>query len=278
MDELKSRIENKCISLIIDESPDIKKRPTINYLISYFDDITKEKNIVQIDVAYPGQINSTIILSGASSALSLIDKSSSDVIPAGSDSAAYMKKSVRDANELCNQKIYHLSDVSHLINNAVDAATETDGFVDLRRFVMSTGSTTNRSYSISNLLANLSEEHGFRGQLPKKVVEHRWWAFLLAAKGIKLLWDMIMSFLISDPVNQSSPFNDIKDIYDTLAKRNLLFIKLCFYIEKVEPIESLQKKFWKPKLLSVIPSTNYFKDWTHVLISNMILEQKLQPN
>ena len=89
---IKNIVSRRKISLIINESPDILGRKTVNTLISFYNERKKEKTVLLIDCAVSDLINAGKIKNISENALMKTDKKWNDVITISTYSASYMKK------------------------------------------------------------------------------------------------------------------------------------------------------------------------------------------
>jgi hypothetical protein len=97
---IKSKIGNKKLSLIIDESPDMKGRPVLNILISFFDSEINYKRVLLIKTIIIVNTKSATILTTLLEVLEEFGLTFDNILAICSDSAEYMRKLVSDIK--CN--------------------------------------------------------------------------------------------------------------------------------------------------------------------------------
>ena len=191
-------MDGKKFSLIVDESPDLMGRPTVNILAAYFDEKDQDKKVLLLDVSYVSKANSASIMNVISSTLSKYDRTFDDVLAIASDSAQYMVKLVGDIMQSINRKLYHIKDIAHLIHIAVDKATNIQEMQDLRNIIIKTGAMFQHSAKQLDEFYKVVQENGGEAIKPIKVVEHRWFSLLSAAKVIKTIWPYLVEFYTSE--------------------------------------------------------------------------------
>ena len=139
VEEIKSQIQGKKITIIVDESPDLLGRPTVNVFASYSNEKDQNKKVFLIDMSFVRNLKSTSIMEIICDFLHNYGKTFNDVLVLASDSAQNMVKLVQDINESGTKSIFHIKDIAHLIHVAVDKAVNIDELKDLRDIIIKTG-------------------------------------------------------------------------------------------------------------------------------------------
>lgn len=93
------------------------------------------------------------------------------------------------------------------------------------------------------------EEHGSKAIKPLKVVEHRWFSIFMAAKVIKELWPYLVEFFTNISV-KSKKAETLRHLFGDNNKQSILFFKINYLVNKLEPIQKIQKKFETNSALS----------------------------
>ncbi len=124
---IKSNIEDQKISLIVDESPDLLDRKTVNTLISFFNKKENAKKVLLVDVSFLKSVNYITIKNNILKVLPIIGKEMKDVLCISSDSAPYMKKAVQELAAI-HDNIFQVNDVAHLIHNCVNEGLKLSDF------------------------------------------------------------------------------------------------------------------------------------------------------
>lgn len=125
---IKYKIENKKLSLIIDESPDMKGRPALNVLVSFFDSEINDKRILLIKTTIIENTKSATILTNLLGVLEEFGLTFANILAICSDSAEHMKKLVSDVKTNYNNNLLHITDISHLIRNSLLKSLKSEFF------------------------------------------------------------------------------------------------------------------------------------------------------
>ena len=105
-------------SLIVDESPDFKNRPTFNVLVCFYDHSIDKKRIFMLDSTILTECNSVIVASHISEVLLRYNLEWKNCLAIVSDSASYMKKYYKGIS-LIHKHIIRVPFFSHLIHLSV---------------------------------------------------------------------------------------------------------------------------------------------------------------
>jgi hypothetical protein len=159
IEQIKLRIKSEKISVILDESPHLLGRPTVNVLFSFFDERVKTKSVFLVDVCFPRQVNSVSISNTLTTSLTKFDKTYDDVIAIFSDSASYLEKMISELKQSINSKVFHIKDVAHLIHISVDKALNLNEFAAVKDLIIKIGAFFKQSFKELQSFTDLLEKH-----------------------------------------------------------------------------------------------------------------------
>lgn len=118
---ISSMMKDQPISVTIDESPELRGRPAVAVLATFYDDELPGRRTLMIDLQIVQQCNAVSIAMLMQTALQKVEKTLGDIAVLCSDSASYMQKLHKDLH-LSNPefKALHFKDPCHVLNNALE--------------------------------------------------------------------------------------------------------------------------------------------------------------
>ncbi|KAG0432014.1 hypothetical protein HPB47_021251 [Ixodes persulcatus] len=137
LETIKEAVKNRPISLTIDETPELRGRPAVAVLVSFYDDDVPGRRILMADLQILQQCNAVSIGMLIQEVLQKLVKSLGDVCVLCSDSASYMQKLHRDMQQSYTEfRALHFKDPCHLLNNILEEGLKMDCFMGARDFVV----------------------------------------------------------------------------------------------------------------------------------------------
>jgi hypothetical protein len=236
---IKNIVSERKISLIIDESPDIIGRKTVNTLISFYNGLKKEKMVLLIDCTASNLINAGKIKVIADNAITKIGKTWNDVINISSDSATYMKKFVESIQITNNSQLVHINDIAHLVHVSVYYGFKIDEMEEVRSLIIKFGNLFLNSNSLLNEFYSLLSENGRDNKKVKQVVDHRWFSYYLTINDIIDLWPYLCEFI---DTHNSTKIDKIKNILINETNRIKIFAIFKSIQSFLQPLYLSQKK------------------------------------
>jgi hypothetical protein len=240
---IKDKLISKKLSLIIDETSDLLGRPTVNTLVSLYDDSKNKKLVLLLDSAIVKANNSSEMIKVLENVLNQYNKEWSDIIAFCSDSASDMR-SAFNSIKTSKPHLLHIADISHLINVSINESLKLNSFTDLRKLVIKFGAIFNYANNLYLIFNDICDNNNIECKKPPTVAEQRWFSFFESALVVQDLWSSLMELIDRKDVN-SSKVRKIKEVLGNSENRNLLFIKLNFIIDFLKPIHIIQKELEK---------------------------------
>ena len=239
-----SLLEGHKISIIVDESPDVVGRPTVNTLFVFYNSKKNQKQVLLVDTSFVKVPNSASLSVLLTQVLREYEKDWSDVAAISTDSAEYMGKLVRDVKKSFNPKIIHIKDVPHLIHVAISASLECQAMRDIRIVVIRFGAIFNHAHKLERLFRAICVDNGLTEEevsKPPQVVTIRWFSFYNSAIVVRRMWPHLLTFL-DHPDCGGAKASELQSLLPDDTTRQILFVKLVFLIESLAPIHELQKQ------------------------------------
>ena len=206
--------------------------------------------VALVDTSIMASCNSTSVALLLSQALKKVDKDWLDVIGLSTDSAAYMQKLFADVKTAYNPKILHFNDVAHLIHVAIDTALHSQSMDSLRKVVTKFGAVFKHASKLEQSFRSLCLRNGLdKVHKPPAVVPTRWYSFYECAIAIKCLWRYLLLFVDLPASQASEKVKTLCELLGDTRNRQLLYAKLIFLLEVLNPIHQIQKEFESTKPL-----------------------------
>jgi hypothetical protein len=241
---IKQKINNRKLSIISDESPEVLGRPAVNTLFCYHNKEKNTKEVVLADTSILRAVNSTSLSVLLSKVLGEYGKGFRDVMAISSDSAEYLSKLVRDLQMSYNQKLLHIKDIPHLIHVAIDFAIQSKAMADIRQVVIKFGAIFKHAAKLERLFYQICQGNGLSDEetcKPPAVVPTRWFSFYHSATITRRMWQHLLTF-IDSPQCQGENANALKTLLGDDKHRQFLLIKLVFLLENLGPVHEIQKE------------------------------------
>ncbi|KAG0434608.1 hypothetical protein HPB47_018987 [Ixodes persulcatus] len=137
LETIKEAVKNRPISLTIDETPELRGRPAVAVLVTFYDDDVPGHRTLTADLQVLQQCNAVSLGMLIQEVLKKTAKSLSDVSVLCSDSASYMQKLHRDMQQSHTEfRVLHFKDPCHILNNILEEELKMDCFKGARYFVV----------------------------------------------------------------------------------------------------------------------------------------------
>ena len=124
------------VSVIIDESPDVLGRQTVNTLFCFYDKNRNAKRIILVDISIFRAVNSTSLSLLLGQVLQNFNRDWDDLLAISTDSAEYNSKLVKDLQKSHCPQLTYIKDFAHLIHVAVDHARCSPTMNDIHQVVI----------------------------------------------------------------------------------------------------------------------------------------------
>jgi hypothetical protein len=242
----KNKIKDIKLSIITDESPDILGRSTLSILVSFFDKEIKGKNILLLDLSIIIKCDSINVLNKIAQVLEKYGINWDDVLAISTDSAEYMRKMVKDIKTFQNKNILHVPDISHLIHVSIIEALKLEEFEQLRDVLLKFGNLFINANQLLSKFHEILSKYGHKLKKPPQVVDSRWFSYYDTALEVKDLWSYLCEFIDGNE-NFSSKVSNLNKI---LIDRQVIYIKLNYFIEILKPLKQMQLQCEKKCLSS----------------------------
>ncbi len=237
---IREMINDRKISIVIDESPDIIGRKTVNTLITFFDEKTKSKKVTLIDCTLTDRVNAGIMKEIIEKSITKMGKTWQDIITISSDSASYMLKLTDSLKKDCKNNLIHINDISHLIHVSISHAFSIKNMEEIREIIIKFGNLFVNANILRVEFYNILKENAVSEKIPKQVVVHRWFSYYITMNDIIELWTYLINFIDS---NKSKKILKLKSILGNEKKRHKVYHFIKNEIEFLKPIFNIQKKF-----------------------------------
>ncbi|KAG0429939.1 hypothetical protein HPB47_023148 [Ixodes persulcatus] len=222
-------LKERPISITVDETPEIRGRPAVAVLATFYDDDLPGRKTLMIDLQVLQQCNAVSVGMLIQASLQKVGKTLADVAVLCSDSASYMQKLHKDLQLSSPEfKALHFKDPCHLLNNVLDDGLKTDSFVVVHDFVVHFPALLKSSRELRRKFGLVCTSMGMKIKCLSTVSPSRWFSFHEALEDILDYWRAILSFLRSDDAKGkkceklkalvSSP----DDVHDLLIKLKFL--------------------------------------------------------
>jgi hypothetical protein len=236
---IKNLVKDRKFSVIIDESPDITGRKTVNTLISFYDKIQRCKRVTLIDCSTVDRVNAGVIRDIMEKSIKKVEKNWNDVLTISSDSASYMLRffdSLKDENE----KIFHINDIAHLIHNSVHNAFTLSEMSEIRQIIIKFGNLFVKANILRSEFYHILKENSIKEKIPRKTIDHRWFSYYYTMNDIIDLWPYLLEFIDS---NKSQKIDKLKSLLSGDTKRQKIHAIIRNLILLLKPILVIQNKF-----------------------------------
>ena len=184
------------VSIIMDESPDVIGRQTVNTLFCFYDMNKNSKQIVWVDTSILRAVNSTSL----SLSLLLGRILQDDLLAISSDSAEYMSKLVKDLQKSQCPQLIHIKDIAHLIHVTVDHALHSPSMNIVRQVDIRFGAVFKHASKLERVFYDICHENGLADEAiskPPSVAPTRWFSFYKSAVVVRRLWQDLLAFIDS---------------------------------------------------------------------------------
>lgn len=237
------------VSVIMDESPDVLGRPSVNTLFCFYDKSKGSKEILLVDTSILKAVNSTSLSLLLGRIIQDFNEDWDDLLAISSDSAEYMSKLVRDLQKSQCPQVIHIKDVAHLLHVAVDHALHSATMNDIRQVVIRFGAVFKHASKLERVFQDICHDNNLRDEeitKPPSVVPTRWFSFFKCAVVVRRLWPVLLKFLDSSE-SCGEKVNELCMLVGNQQKRQFLLVKLVFLIETLTPIHAIQKELESSK-------------------------------
>ncbi|KAG0445249.1 hypothetical protein HPB47_017801 [Ixodes persulcatus] len=138
LETIKEAVKNRPISLTIEETLELRGRPAVAVLVTFYDDEVPGRRTLMADLQVLEQCNAVSIGTLIQEVLQKIAKSLSDVCVLCSDSASYLQKRHRDMQQSHTEfRALHFKDPCHFLSNIFEEGLKMDCFIkETRDFVV----------------------------------------------------------------------------------------------------------------------------------------------
>lgn len=242
---ISSLMKDQPISVTIDESPELRGRPAVAVLATFYDDELPGRRTLMIDLQIVQQCNAVSIAMLMQTALQKVGKTLGDIAVLCSDSASYMQKLHKDL-QLSNPefKALHFKDPCHLLNNALEEGIRTSPFNVLHDFVVHFPALLKSSRELRRKFGLVCLAMGMTIKSLKTVCPSRWFSFYEALEDILDYWRAILSFLRSDEAKGTkceklkSLISSPEAVHDLLVKMRFLKTNSCAVLSIIKELEA----------------------------------------
>ena len=108
-EQIKVKIGDQPVTIIVDESPELMGRPCVNTLFSFYDTEKRGKTVLMVDCSFLTVCNAASILLHLTDVLKTYDLDWKRVLGLASDSAAYMRSLFADLRRSHNPRMIHIT-------------------------------------------------------------------------------------------------------------------------------------------------------------------------
>ncbi|KAH7965842.1 hypothetical protein HPB49_011387 [Dermacentor silvarum] len=196
---ISSLLKDEPISVTIDESPELRGRPAVAVLATFYDDELPGRRTLMIDLQIVQQCNAVSIGMLIQTALQKVGKTLGDVAVLCSDSVSYVQKLHKDL-QLSNPDLQalHFKDPCHLLNNAPEDGIRTSSFNVVHDFVVHFPAMLKSSRELRRKVGLVCLAMDMTIKSLKTICPSRWLSFYEALEDNLDYWRAILSFLRSD--------------------------------------------------------------------------------
>ncbi|KAH7978447.1 hypothetical protein HPB49_005524 [Dermacentor silvarum] len=238
-------MKDEPISVTINESSELRGRPAMAVLATFYDDKLPVRRTLMIDLQIVQQCNAVSIGMLIQTALQKVGKTSGNVAVLCSDSAFYMQKLHKDL-QLSNPefKKLDLKDPCHLLNNALEDGIRTSSFNVVHDFVVHFPAMLKSSRELRRKFGLVCLAMRMTTKSLKSVCLSRWFSFYEALEDILDYWHVILSFLRSDEAKGTkceklrSLVSSPEAVHDLLVKMRFLKTNVCAMISIIKELEA----------------------------------------
>ncbi|KAG0444092.1 hypothetical protein HPB47_014185 [Ixodes persulcatus] len=231
--------------ITVDESPELRGRPAMAVLATFYDDDLPGRRTLMIDLQVLQQCNAVSIGMLIQTALQKVGKALADVAALCSHSASYMQKLRKDLQLSSPEfKALHFKDPCHLLNNALEDGIKTSSFKVVQDFVVHFPAPLKSSRELRRKFGLVCVAMGMTIESLKTVCPSRWFSFYEALEDVLDYWRAILSFLRSDDAEGkkceklktlvSSP----EGVHDLLIKLRFLKSNSCAVLSIMKELEA----------------------------------------
>ncbi|KAG0426323.1 hypothetical protein HPB47_026562 [Ixodes persulcatus] len=234
-------LKERPISITVDETPEIRGRPAVAVLATFYDDDLPGCKTLIIDLQVLQQCNAVSVGMLIQASLQKVGKTLADVAVLSS----YMQTLHKDLQLSSPEfKAFHFKDPCHLLNNVLDDGLKTDSFVVVHDFVVHFPALLKPSRELRRKFGLVCTSMGMKIKCLSTVSPSRWFSFHEALEDILDYWRAILSFLRSDDAKGkkceklqalvSSP----DDVHDLLIKLKFLKTNSSAVLSIIKELEA----------------------------------------
>lgn len=228
LETIKEAVKNRPISLTIDETPELRGRPAVAVLVTFYDDEVPGRRTLMADLQVLQQCNAVSIGMLIQEVLQKLAKSLSDVCVLCSDSASYMQKLHRDMQQSHTEfRALHFKDPCHLLNNILEEGLKVDCFKGARDFVVHFPALLKSSRELRRKFGSVCASMNIELKCLSTVSPSRWFSFHEALVDVLDYWRAIVAFLKSDDA-KGKKCDKLKAFVMTPSSLHDLLVKLRF--------------------------------------------------
>jgi hypothetical protein len=241
-EQIKTKIRDQPVTIIVDESPELMGRPCVNTLLSFYDVEKRDKVTLMVNCSFLTVCNAASIALYLSDVLKSYDVKWEKVIALASDSAAYMKALFADLKKAQNPSMIHITCPAHLINVAVSTSLQsTPSISDVHKVVIHMGSIFKHAATVKRLYNEICISTGNEGRIPPTVVPTRWFSWFESAKVVLEMWPQLLTLVDHSDSRSSSKIQKQVQRLGDQTKRQCLFVLLKFLVSILEQVHCIQK-------------------------------------
>lgn len=239
-EQIKMKIGDQPVTVIVDESPELLGRPCLNTLFAFYDVEKGDRRVLLVDCSFLNVCNAASILLHLTDVLRKYNLDWSRVIGLASDSAAYMRALFADLKRSHNPRMVHIACPAHLINVAVSTALESPDFTRLQKVATHMGSLFKHACNVRRLYIELCSSAGCdRAKIPPTVVPTRWFSWYESAEVVLQMWPQLLALV--DHSNSGAKARKQAERLGNHVNRQHLFFLLKFVVSLLQQVHSIQK-------------------------------------
>jgi len=238
-----SRIMDKNLTVIMDESPDIFSRPAVNTLFAFYDNNTKSKAVLLVDCNIEKRCNSVSMAVLLNRVLSDYGVHWKNIIGIASDSAEYMNKMFSDLCISENNRMIHINDSAHLLHIIVDNAFKIESFKEIVNILDKLGKLFKNSNKIRDIFFDICDDNNSPQKIPKVFITSRWFSILRTANDVQELWPCLILLLNRKDLQKNKKVQKLLNLFGDSEHQKIIFAKVIFITDVLKPLEIMQKCF-----------------------------------